>query len=131
MEKTIIIDGKEVRFKSTAATPLRYKAQFGKDFFADVVKIGALEKLMKLDPENIKREDLEGIDFDMFYNIAWTMAKTADPSIPDPIAWLDQFDVFPMLDIIPELQDLILSNIQSKKKNRPSKRNGQRGPNLR
>ena len=33
MEKTLTIDGKEVRFKSTAATPLRYKAQFNKDYF--------------------------------------------------------------------------------------------------
>ncbi|QCV56259.1 hypothetical protein [Thermoactinomyces vulgaris] len=116
MEKTIIIDGKEVRFKSTAATPLRYRAQFGRDFFAEILKMGALEKLSNLDPEKVTREDLEGLDFEVFYNIAWVMAKTADPKIPDPISWLDQFDVFPMLDIIPELQDLILSNIQSKKK---------------
>ena len=27
MEKTLVIDNKEVRFKSTGATPLRYKAQ--------------------------------------------------------------------------------------------------------
>lgn len=31
MEKTIEIDGKQVSFKSTAATPLRYKAQFGRE----------------------------------------------------------------------------------------------------
>lgn len=116
MEKTLIIDGKEVRFKSTAATPLRYKAQFGKDFFAEIVKLGLLEKLVKSDLENIKREDLEGMDFEVLYNITWTMAKTADPKIPDPMAWLDQFDVFPVLDIISELLDLILSNMQSKKK---------------
>lgn len=116
MEKTLIIDGKEVRFKSTAATPLRYKAQFGKDFFVELLKMGALEKLGKLNSKTVRREDLEGLDFEVFYNIAWTMAKTADPSIPDPITWLDQFDEFPMIEIIPELQDMLLATIQGKKK---------------
>lgn len=116
MEKTLIIDGKEVRFKSTAAVPLRYKAQFGKDFFAEILKMGALEKLGKLDPKKITRADLEGLDFEVFYNIAWTMAKTADPKIPDPITWLDQFEEFPMIEIIPALQDMILASIQGKKK---------------
>lgn len=116
MEKNIIIDGKEVRFKATAAMPLRYKAQFGKDFFVEILKMGAIEKLGNLEPGKVKREDLEGLDFTVFYNIAWTMAKAADQSIPDPISWLDQFDEFPMIDVIPELQDMILSNIQSKKK---------------
>lgn len=31
--KVIEIDGKQVEFKVTAATPLRYKEQFGKDYF--------------------------------------------------------------------------------------------------
>jgi len=105
LEKTIVIDGKPVRFKSTGAIPLRYKSQFGKDFFKELMKISVLEG------DQIKPEDLEKVDFDVFYNIAWTMAKTADPSIPDPVEWLDGFEVFPMLDIIPELQELIHSNL--------------------
>ena len=43
MEKTIEIDNKKVSFKSTAATPLRYKAQFGKDFFVDIMKLSSLD----------------------------------------------------------------------------------------
>ena len=45
MERTIGIDGKQVRFKSTAATPLRYKAQFGKDYFSEILKMEGLTKL--------------------------------------------------------------------------------------
>lgn len=116
MEKTIEIDGKQVRFKSTAATPLRYKAQFGKDFFAELLKMGAIERLENLEPGKVKREDIDGLDFEVFYNIAWVMAKTADSNIPDPISWLDQFEVFPMMEIIPELQDMIIMSIQGKKK---------------
>lgn len=113
MEKTIHIDGKEVRFKSTGATPLRYKAQFGKDYFSEIMKMGALEKLNK---KNITEKDLEALDFEVFYNIAWTLARTANNAIPEPITWLDEFDEFPMMQIIPELQDMILATIQTKKK---------------
>ena len=39
MEKTIYIDEKQVKLKSTAALPKRYKAQFGRDYFADLMKV--------------------------------------------------------------------------------------------
>lgn len=113
MEKTLIIDGKEVKFKSTGATALRYKAQFRKDYLAEIMK---LDSIGKLNTENMDAEGLEGIDFEVFYNIAWTMAKTADSSISDPITWLDGFDEFPLLEIIPDLQEMILTTIQTKKK---------------
>lgn len=113
MEKTIMIDGKNISFKSTAATPLRYKAQFRKDFFSDILKLSRLEGL---NFEKIDTEKIEKLDFEVFYNIIWVLAKTADKSIPDPMSWLDGFDEFPLLEIIPELQDLILSSIQTKKK---------------
>jgi hypothetical protein len=44
------------------------------------------------------------------------MAKTADPTIPEPMEWLEQFDEFPMAQIIPELQDMMTSSFQSSKK---------------
>ncbi|NMF06530.1 hypothetical protein ACUH7Y_25215 [Clostridium beijerinckii] len=113
MEKTITIDNKEVTFKSTAATPLRFKAQFHKDYFAEIIKLNRLNKF-KDATDNF--EMLENADFEIFYNIIWVLAKTADNSIPDPITWLDGFDEFPLFQIIPEIQDLIASSIQSKKK---------------
>lgn len=114
MEKTIIIDGRDVRFKATGSMVLRYKAQFGKDFFAELMKMGALDKIKNVN--KIKPKDLEGLDFEVFYNMAWVMAKTADPSIPDPISWLDEFEEFPMFDILPQIQDLLISTLQSTKK---------------
>ena len=44
------------------------------------------------------------------------MAKTADSSIPEPMVWLEQFDEFPMAEIIPELQDMLLLIQTTKKK---------------
>lgn len=114
METTITIDGKQVRFKSNGATPLRYKAQFGRDYFKEILKMTPLlnfGKKKKVDPK-----DLEVLDFEVFYNIAWIMAKTADPSIPEPITWLEGFDQFPIADIFPDLQDLMANTLQTTKK---------------
>lgn len=101
MEKVINIDNKNIKFKSTAATPLRYKAQFGRDFFND---------LMKLEPENTE------LDTEVIYNIIWVLAKTADKTIPPLIEWLDEFDSIDLGEVITEVKDMILASIKSKKK---------------
>lgn len=105
MEKTIVIDGKEVTFKSTGAVPLRYKQQFGKDFFADLSKMSTFTD-----------KNMESIDLEVFFNIAWVFAKTADKTISSPLEWLDTFDAFPIVEIIPELQEILTATIQTKKK---------------
>lgn len=115
MEKTIEIDGKKIRFKSNGATPLRYKAQFGQDYFKEILKLAPLAKL-KGKAQNIKIEDFSLLDFDVFFNIAWIMAKTADPTIPEPMEWLEQFEEFPMAEIIPELQDMMAASFMTSKK---------------
>src|SRR6476620_3257712 len=116
MEKTITIDGKEIRFKTNGSTSLRYKAQFGQDYFKEILKMAPLEALSKKKKQDVTAKDLEVLDFEVFYNLAWIMAKTADSTIPEPIAWLEQFDEFPMAEIIPELQDMLLASIQTTKK---------------
>jgi hypothetical protein len=115
MEKTIEIDGKKVRFKTNGATPLRYKAQFGKDYFKEILKLAPLQKLQGSE-KGISPEDLQHLDFEVFYNISWIMAKTADPTIPEPLEWLEQFDEYPMADVIPQLQDLMMASFQTTKK---------------
>lgn len=116
MEKTLTIDGRQVTFKSTAATPLRYKSQFGKDLFADLVKFYPLSKVSKTDLDNMDYQILQQIDFETFYNITWVLAKTADKTIPEPIEWLDSFTEFPIMDILPELMGLIENSLGTTKK---------------
>lgn len=113
MEKTIEIDGKQVKFKSTAATPLRYKAQFGKDYFSEILK---MEELAKLKKSKDASKALSLIDFDTFYNLIWILAKTADSTIPEPLEWLDTFEEFPLMEIMPQIQELTITCIQGKKK---------------
>ena len=121
MEKTILISGKEVRLKNTGSFALRYKEQFGKNPISEIM--GMIEVFQDMDIESISPEldlaDLKKIDFDIFYNVIWTMAKTADKSIASPLDWLDEFDEFPIIDILPEVMDMLIqsftSTIQSKK----------------
>ena len=119
MEKTIEIDGKKVKLKSTAGTPKRYKAQFRKDYFSELLK---LSKLMAntdgdtFDLAEIDYSELDYLDFEVFYNFIWVLAKTADKNIGDPLDWLDEFDSMPLAEIFPEIIDLLESSISTKKK---------------
>lgn len=110
MEKTILIDGQKVRFKTNGAIPLRYKAQFGKDYFKEILKMAPLAKLGS--KKDLDATDLDVLDFDIFFNIAWIMAKTANPTIPEPLEWLEGFEEFPLVEIFPDLQDLMISSLQ-------------------
>ena len=119
MEKTIEIDGKKVKLKSTAGTPKRYKAQFRKDYFSELLK---LSKLMantdgeEFDLAKIDYSELDYLDFEVFYNFIWVLAKTANKEIGDPLDWLDEFDSMPLAEIFPEIIDLLESSISTKKK---------------
>ncbi len=115
MEKILTIDGRQVKFKSTGAFLLKYKAQFGRDALQDIFKLQG-----SIDAKTNELTNYEALDLEVFYNLVWTLAKTADPSIPPPMEWLDSFSEFPLIDIIPEVVDMIFSclksTVQSKKK---------------
>ena len=107
MEKILIIDGRQIKFKSTGAFLLRYKAQFGRDALQDIFKLqGAIGNKGQI-------KDISALDLDVFYNLIWTLAKTADPTIQPPLEWLDEFSEFPLMDIIPEITDMIFSCLTS------------------
>ncbi|MGX5506076.1 hypothetical protein ACWKTL_17340 [Bacillus toyonensis] len=122
MEKTITIDGKRVRLKSTAATVKRYKAQFRRNLFADMMGLGAISTLTSSDgsqqPINTSNLDLSKVDFELVYDLTWLFAKTADSSIPDPMTWLDEFEEFPIEEIMPEIMELVQVTMGAKKNKR-------------
>lgn len=66
--------------------------------------------------EKFKIEDLE-----MFENVAFVMAKHADPKQPDnPDEWLEQFDTFSIYVVLPQILELWrldnVTTIENKKK---------------
>ena len=68
--------------------------------------------MAKFAGKDLNPADLDALDFDIFFNIAWIMAKTAEPTIPEPMEWLEGFEEFPMIEIFPELQDLMITSLQ-------------------
>ena len=105
MEKVLTIDGRQVKFKSTGAFLLRYKAQFGRDALQDLFRLQSA-----VDSKgNIK--DASALDLEVIYNLVWTLAKTADPNIPPPLEWLDEFSEFPLRDIVPKVIDMIFASM--------------------
>jgi len=107
MEKILTIDGRQVKFKSTGAFLLRYKAQFGRDAIQDILRLqSAIDNKGQI-------KNIDTLDLEVFYNLIWTLAKTADPSIPPPLEWLDEFSVFPLNEILPELAELIFASFSA------------------
>ena len=122
MIRNIEIDGKEVAFKASAAIPRIYRLKFGRDIYRD---LAALEKNVGENEEGKSTLDL--VSLEMFENIAYVMAKHADPSIPNtPEEWLDEFNTFSIYQVLPQLIDLWGLNVQTdaeaKKKIRPTER---------
>ena len=57
---------------------------------------------------------------EMFENIAYIMAKHADPAVPNtPEEWLDGFNTFSIYQILPQIIELwglnVQTEVQSKK----------------
>lgn len=100
--KTIEIDGKEVTFKASAAVPRMYRLKFRRDIFKDM---GDLMKDIKSSDEEISGLSIESLE--IFENIAYMMAKYADPNVPDDIdEWLEQFNTFSIYMVMPHIVDL-------------------------
>lgn len=114
--KKIEIDGQEVAFKASAAIPRIYRLKFQRDIYKD---LSILEKSIGSQDEESSNLDLFSLE--MFENIAFIMAKHADPSIPDsPEEWLDNFNTFSIYQVLPKLIELwglnIRTDVESKKK---------------
>lgn len=113
--RNIDIDGKQVAFKASAAIPRIYRLKFQRDIYKD---LRILEKSIGDEDENSSNLDLFSLE--MFENIAFVMAKHADPSIPNnPEEWLDGFNTFSIYQVLPQLIELwglnVKTDIEAKK----------------
>ena len=115
MEKTIIIDGREVRLRASAAIPRLYRIKFRRDILQDMQTIKkAVEKSAR---ENAKEDGqmssipLEALE--LFENVSYLMAKHADPAIPSTVEeWLDGFETFSIYTVFPAIEELWMANVQ-------------------
>ena len=115
LTQTIEIDGQPVKFRASAAIPRIYRLRFHRDIYKDLSLLE--ESVSKQDEDN---SGLDLFSLEMFENIAYIMAKHADPDIPDtPEEWLDNFKTFSIYQILPKLIELwglnVQTDVQSKK----------------
>ena len=115
MTQTIEIDGQPVKFRASAAIPRIYRLRFHRDIYKD---LSLLEKSISKQDEGDSNLDLFSLE--MFENIAFIMAKHADPEVPDtPEEWLDNFNTFSIYQVLPKLIELwglnVQTTVQSKK----------------
>jgi hypothetical protein len=81
--------------------------KFRRDIFRDLSK---LEKSYKDRDDGTKELEIE--DLEIFENVAYIMAFHADPTIPGTIdEWLDEFDMFSIYEVLPEILELWGSNL--------------------
>lgn len=107
--RKVEIDGKQVPFKASAAIPKIYRIKFNRDIYKD---LRSLEKAVGEGGEENSNLDLFSLE--MFENIAYVMAKHADPNIPDtPEEWLDEFNTFSIYQVLPSIIELWGLNVQT------------------
>lgn len=109
MVQKIEIDGKQVPFRASAAIPRIYRMKFQRDIYKD---LATLEKAIGNNSEEVSNLDIFSLE--MFENIAYIMAKHADPNIPDtPEEWLDEFNTFSIYQVLPKIIELWGLNVKS------------------
>lgn len=119
MEKTIMIDGREVRLRASAAIPRLYRIKFRRDILQDMQTIKkAVEKSVQ---ENFQENAQEGGQMssiplealELFENVSYLMAKHADPTVPATVEeWLDGFETFSIYTVFPAIEELWMANVQ-------------------
>lgn len=112
--KKIEIDGKEVLFRASAAIPRLYRIKFRRDIYKDLAQ---LEKAVDQNVEDGSM--LDTFSLELFENIAFVMAKHADPTIPDtPEEWLEEFNTFSIYQVLPQIIELWGLNVETEVQNR-------------
>ena len=138
MIKTIKAGDETITLNNSIGWTMEYRDQFGEDIIPVLMPI--LASAMDIIPDVIKKagkteeislddilEVLDGdalidalghlgaFEFNDVLHIIWAMAKNADEGIPEPKAWIKQFDEFPLDEILPEVVKLIFRGVVSSK----------------
>ena len=100
-----------VPMRASALIPRLYRVKFGRDMIRDMTRLQKNMNEAKDDPE----VNLDAADLTIFENIAWMMARHADPSVPsEPDEWLDSLDgVLSIYEALPQIIALWSDNIKT------------------
>ena len=126
MEKIIVVGQNEVKMRASALIPRLYRFKYGRDIIHDMnILKKAYKKVTDLPADATEEEKQDAqfsvVDLTLFENVAYIMAKHADPTQPDsPEEWLEQFDMFSIYQVLPEI--LGLWNLSTATTSKPKKK---------
>lgn len=109
IHKLIHIGSRDIPMRASALVPRLYRVKFGRDLIRDMVSLSDnYEKAKNSDDGSLTVADLT-----IFEDIAWLLAKHADPSVPsDPDEWLDSIDgVLSIYEVLPEILSMWSENM--------------------
>lgn len=120
MERTIRVGGAEIKMRASALIPRLYRFRFGRDLIKDMSQLEkAYKKAVTVKDDATEEEKQEAqlsvIDLTIFENVAWAMAKNADPDVPnDPDEWLDKIDgIFSVYEVLPQVLELWTAGLET------------------
>ena len=98
IEKTVTIDGREWKIRSSGLLPRKYRAKFQRDLVMD------MQRLMKA----AKAGEYEVDDLEIFERVAWIMLDYAGEDVGEsPDEWLESLDgVFSVYEAVPAILEI-------------------------
>lgn len=113
IERTISIEGRPFKMRSSALIPKLYRAYFGRDMVRDMHKLADAYKRANSLPKDATEEEREAAQFEVadleiFENLAWISMKHAGEDVGEtPEQWLESLDgVFSIYEILPTLLEM-------------------------
>ena len=117
IEKTIMIEGRPAKLRSSALIPKLYRAYFGRDMVQDMKLLAKGYKKLKDLPKNATEEEREEaqmsiMDLEIFERVTWIMMKHGGSNVGEtPEEWLDSLDgIFSVYEILPTVLELWAAN---------------------
>ena len=115
MRRILNIGGNDVAFECNAVTSILYKQEFGKNYFAEIMKLNKVAGVLQ-DLTKATDDELDSVDFDVITRLAWACAKTANRNTKSFLDWLYDNPEFNIAAHGPIIAELIQSNFDTKKK---------------
>ena len=117
MRKILTIGGNDIAFECNAATPFIYKAEFRKDFFGELIKFSKALGGKQLDLDDLSYEDIDHANFNIYAQMAWACAKSADQKNTKPfLDWLNENPEFNLIEHGGIIAELVINYMNTKKK---------------
>lgn len=120
MEKIISVGEYKFPVKSTAASLLSYRRNFGRDGMKDLLALvkGAGKGAAKKKADEVALEAFvdSAFEIETLYRFIWVFAKAADSTILPMEEWLDTFEVSALdfvSEVFPQVSDLLFSMTQT------------------